>query len=384
MESIAANWKQLQFTYDQLWKTPLSTSLPIRKQPFPEAECLPFFSGLLPDGQIRIQIADAKHISYMSVFKLLQNYGGEIAGAISLCEEEQSHNNESSYKDISEKEIANLIRNSATTPIILQDKARLSLAGAQQKLPLYSENNRWKLPLGNAPSSVIIKPSGKYTANEYISTKLAKSCGLAVPEMKLSSFEDQPVLIIKRYDRLEENGKLIRIHQEDFCQALGIMPENKYEEEGGPSFASCIRLIENNSSDPIRDLEAFLEMGIFNFFIRNCDAHGKNFSFLMFADGRIRLAPFYDLTSTAIYPELDRNTAMKYGNEKRLDRITYQDLVKIWKGNKMKEIIENIADSLPEAIQGMQEEAEEHNINDVLIAIAAGIKERRNRLTHST
>ena len=147
--------------------------------------------------------------------------------------------------------------------------------------------------------------------------------------MKLSSFEDQPVLIIKRYDRLEENGKLIRIHQEDFCQALGIMPENKYEEEGGPSFASCIRLIENNSSDPIRDLEAFLEMGIFNFFIGNCDAHGKNFSFLMFEDGRIRLAPFYDLTSTAIYPELDRNTAMKYGNEKRLDRITYQDLVKI-------------------------------------------------------
>ncbi len=76
--------KGIIFTYDQLWKIPLSTSLPIRKQPFPEAECLPFFSGLLPDGQIRIQIADAKHISYMSVFKLLQNYGGEIAGAISL------------------------------------------------------------------------------------------------------------------------------------------------------------------------------------------------------------------------------------------------------------------------------------------------------------
>ena len=94
--------------------------------------------------------------------------------------------------------------------------------------------------MGNAPFSVIIKPSGKYTANEYISTKLAKSCELTVPEMKLSSFEDQPVLIIKRYDRLEENGKLIRIHQEDFCQALGIMPENKYEEEGGLGFASCM------------------------------------------------------------------------------------------------------------------------------------------------
>ena len=98
--------------------------LPIRKQPFPEAECLPFFSGLLPDGQIRIQIADAKHISYMSVFKLLQNYGGEVAGTI-LCQEEQSKNAESSYKDILEKEL--LI---STTPIMLRaTTSRASLAG---------------------------------------------------------------------------------------------------------------------------------------------------------------------------------------------------------------------------------------------------------------
>ena len=232
--------KGIIFTYDSTWKKPLSISLPIRSSAFSEAECLPFFSGLLPDGQIRIQIADAKHISYMSVFKLLQNYGGEIAGAISLCEEDFKYDDNYSYKEISEAEIATLIRNSATTPIILQDKARLSLAGAQQKLPLYYEEGKWELPLGNAPSSVIVKPSGKYTANEYLSTKLAEKCELKVPEMQLSSFEDQPVLIIKRYDRLSENGKLIRIHQEDFCQSLGIMPENKYEEEGGLGFASCM------------------------------------------------------------------------------------------------------------------------------------------------
>lgn len=370
--------KGIVFTYDECWKRPVSMSLPVRKEPFSEAACLPFFSGLLPDGQIRFQIAAARHVSYTSVFRLLQQYGGDVAGALSLCEDPPSDET-SAYSDISEHEIAERIRESSVTPIILQGKARLSLAGAQQKLPIHRENDSWKLPLGNAPSSVIIKPSSIYAQNEFLSNRLAWLCGLHVPAMSFAFFEDQSALVIERFDRENISGRMVRVHQEDFCQALGVMPEDKYEADGGPGFGMCLNLIETSSSSPLEDSASFRRAAVFNFLIGNCDAHGKNFSFLYPSDGSIRLAPFYDLIDTALYPELDRHTAMKYGKERRLDRIAAGDIVKIGSSKLMKTAMEEMADKIPSAFTDLEDSLDD-SFSEFFEAYRCDVLGRRARI----
>ena len=253
------------------------------------------------------------------------------------------------------------------------------MAGAQQKLPVHRENGAWKLPLDNAPSSVIIKPSSVYAQNEFISNRLARLCGLSVPSMSFAFFEDQPALIIERFDREKISGHMVRVHQEDFCQALGIRPEDKYEADGGPGFGMCLKLIENSSSCPLEDSASFRRAAVFNFMIGNCDAHGKNFSFLYPSDGSIRLAPFYDLIDTALYPELDRNTAMKYGTERRLDRITAGDIEKAGGSKLMKNAIEEMADIIPSALTGLGDSLDD-SFAEIYEALRSDVLGRRERI----
>ena len=146
---------------------------------------------------------------------------------------------------------------------------------------------------------------------------LAKAVGLNVPEVTLLENQDQWLYLISRYDReLNQRGDLHRLHQEDFCQALGIMPDTKYEKEGGPSIADCFHLVKQYSISPAADQLQLLQWVVFSYLIGNADAHGKNVSLLLTQQGP-RLAPFYDLMSTAIYPELSERPAMKIGGEDR-------------------------------------------------------------------
>ncbi len=150
-------------------------------------------------------------------------------------------------------------------------------------------------------------------ANEFFCMTLAKAVGLKVSAVDRRTVGDKPCLIVQRYDRtVGADGAVTRLHQEDFCQALGFPPEHKYQQEGGPLLRDCLALLREWSTTPVLDIRDFLDGQIFNVLIGNADAHGKNYS-MLYSGGQRRLAPFYDLVCTLAWPELSKRPAMKIG-----------------------------------------------------------------------
>lgn len=317
---------QISFEYHpgylKLGGVALSTSLPLSTTPFTDAQARPFFSGLLPDDQQLEGLAQHLKVSRRNVFKLLSEVGGECAGAVSLFASE-SLALETSTKPqppLSDDELLQRLNTSKHRPLLgADDSVRLSLAGAQSKLAVVINGGNTFLSAPSSPSTHIIKPASNtieyLVENELICMSLAKAVGIDVPDIELREVGDQRVYQIQRYDRIKSHDIIKRIHQEDFCQALGIVPENKYQAEGGPSLDDCIKLIQRVSSRPAVDYQKLLERIVFNYLIGNNDAHAKNFS-LIYNNGQCRLAPAYDLVSTAVYPELNANMAMKIGGRK--------------------------------------------------------------------
>lgn len=318
--------KRYIFEYDSGWvenhnAQPLSVSLPVRSAPYYDEVARSFFANLLPEAELRINIARRLGLSEKNDFSLLEAVGGECAGAVSLFPHGQSFPENSNYKKLTEEELNELIERLPRYPMLAgEHDIRLSLAGVQNKLPVFFDNDTISLPMGTAASSHILKPPivnySDTVHNEYFCMQLALKVGLQVPETLILQ-SAKPLYLIKRYDRAyNQAGNLIRLAQEDFCQALGIPPDHKYEQEGGPSLKDCCELIRNYSIQPAKDLSAIVDWVIFNYLIGNADAHGKNIS-LMLTETGPKLAPFYDLMSTAVYPGLTEKMAMKIGGENR-------------------------------------------------------------------
>ena len=319
---------QLRFRYAQEWlaqpdAVPLSVSLPLRPEPFSQKLARPFFAGLLPEDVNRELIAKSFGISTKNDFALLDRIGGECAGAVSLMPEgvPPSGLETDSYQPIDEATLTRLLAELPKRPLLAGQKGlRLSLAGAQNKMAVARVNDGYALPLNGAPSTHILKPPSPHFAglieNECFCMKLAAAVGLSVAGVRIAHAGDVPFLEIERYDRRHlPTGSLERLHQEDFCQALGVVPELKYQSEGGPGLKRCFELVRSVSSVPAVDLLWLFDAVVFNYLIGNGDAHGKNYSLLY--DGRdIRLAPLYDLVCTQAYPELSNTMAMKIGGEK--------------------------------------------------------------------
>ncbi|MGA1825420.1 MAG: type II toxin-antitoxin system HipA family toxin, partial [bacterium] len=235
-----------------------------------------------------------------------------------------------------------MIGNQKKKPLLVgREGMRLSLAGAQDKLPVYSKDNKLYLPQGGAASNSIIKPEIKDVENtvhnEAFCMMLAQRSGFDVPEVKIQQGKNN-FLIIKRYDRKEEGNKVTRIHQEDFCQALGVSYNQKYESEGGPGLRDCFNLLDNNSVQPALDKKRLLEFVVFNYYIGNADAHAKNIS-LLYENGNIRLAPFYDLMSTLVYEGLSKKMAMKIGGENRFNWVRKRHWERLAKSIDVKRFI---------------------------------------------
>lgn len=320
------NAKRYVFKYAPDWvenhnAQPLSISLPVRSAPYDDEVARSFFANLLPEADLRINIARRLGLSEKNDFALLEAVGGECAGAVSLFTHGQPFPKNSNYKKLTEEELNELIDRLPRYPMLAgEHDIRLSLAGVQNKLPVYFDGEAISLPMGTAASSHILKPpiaNYPYTVhNEYFCMQLALRAGLQVPETLILQ-SHKPLYLIKRYDRAyDQDGNLVRLAQEDFCQAMSIPPDNKYEKEGGPSLKGCCELIRNYSIQPAKDLSAILDWVIFNYLIGNADAHGKNIS-LMLTETGPKLAPFYDLMSTAVYPGLTEKMAMKIGGENR-------------------------------------------------------------------
>lgn len=311
------------FQYEPAWLSdarsfPLSLRLPLRPEPFERDASKPFFVNLLPEADIRLYLASKLGISPGSDFKLLEAIGGDCAGALSVLPEEAvPDSQEGSYVRLPLPELDRMIDDMPRRPLLGYKDFRLSLAGAQNKLPVYFEDSKIFLPRGSFASSHILKPfiprfEGT-VENEAFCMKLARACGIDIPEVQILSTSKHIALLIQRFDRArDENGRIRRLHQEDFCQALGLFPQEKYESEGGPSLGKCFALLQDHSLQPAADKKKLLQWIVFNHLIGNHDAHGKNVALLVSQQG-FRLAPFYDLMSTAVYEDLSDKMAMKIG-----------------------------------------------------------------------
>ena len=303
----------------------LSYSLPLTEAAYDNDASRPFFSNLLPEGEVRSIISKIKQISEKNDFKLLEAIGGECAGAVSIVPPGKSRPDSRDYTPLSDEEMEELLEKNIVRPIlVVWDDLRLTLAGAQNKIPIYINDNRFFLTRGDSPSTHILKPQAIHfkdtVQNELFCQMIAEKTGLTVPKSCLSQGKKHVAFVTERYDRIrDDQGKVTRLHQEDFCQALGFMPEQKYEAEGGPGLAECFRLVKDHSSQPLPDSQSLYRWIVFNYLIGNADAHAKNLSFIIEGSGKIKLAPFYDLISTLIYPEISKKMAMKIGKESRFE-----------------------------------------------------------------
>jgi len=318
---------QMIFSYEESWlgrpePKAVSRSLPLRKAAFTQKECRGFFSGLLPEENNRKVIARILGISDKNDFAMLEQIGGECAGAISfLPEDEEIPDDDDRYRKLADNELAEILHELPRRPLMAgQDDIRLSLAGVQDKLAVRLDEQKTLIPRGSAPSSHVLKPAiDAYEGvvfNEAFCMALASACGLNTAPITIGKVADIDYLLVERFDRIREGeGNIKRLHQEDFCQALGIPSEIKYQSEGGPSLTNCFTLIRDASTVPALDLIGLLDAVIFNLLIGNHDAHAKNFSLLYLPDRSTRFAPLYDLVSTVYYPELTDKMAMKIGGE---------------------------------------------------------------------
>lgn len=328
----------LSFVYDESYlnskkPTKLSASMPLQKEAFGHQVTAAFFSGLLPDEYVRKRLARYLRLSEKNIFSLLKEIGGECAGAVSVYREGSSPETRTkpTYKVLEDNEAHDVLSQLDKRPMMAgEDDIRISGAGAQDKLIIAIVDGKIAIPTHDTPSTHIIKPAIKdideTVQNEFFCMQLAKKIGFPVPSVAIHWLAGDPYFLVERYDRrCNADNSIQRLHQEDFCQALHIEPEYRYENEGGPSLAHCFKLLDERIQLGVmagKNKLTFLQAIIFNFLIGNGDAHGKNFSLLY--DGEVEsLAPLYDLMSTLVYTNGFKATmAMKLGREYKFKNIT--------------------------------------------------------------
>ncbi len=320
--------ERLEFIYSDMWinnsdSFSLSLALKVKKKIYGHIDAKSFFENLLPEGEVKKILEKTEHENIQDEFNFLKKYGVDCAGAFVITEagsipkilkfKNKEISTDIIYKYLDEKQ-------SLTSAMIYDEGGRFSLAGAQDKFPIIYKKNKMYLPLNGEPTTHILKPHVLYHKdtldspyNEYFCMKLAKTVGLNVPKVYLIDGK-YPLYLVERFDRHQVDGKTMRIHQQDFCQAQGITSKKKYEDEGGPTIIANYNLIKDNSVVPVKDLQQFLKWLWFNLFIGNHDCHSKNLSFLSSLEG-LRLSPFYDLLCTTIYKGLTNKFSYSIGKQ---------------------------------------------------------------------
>jgi serine/threonine-protein kinase HipA len=325
----------LTFAYSPAWVTagrpPLSQSMPLDDVPT-TAAATAFFGGLLPEGTPRGVLARQLGVSVGNDFSLLEALGGDTAGAITLLPPGKGPPASVGTGDVTwldDVELAHEIEQLPSRPMHIDDDGeyRLSLAGAQDKLPVVvSTDGRVGLTKGRTPSTHIMKtpiPGLENTVvNEAMCLDLGRRLDIPVAAATPRRAGDRECLLVARYDREPDGGSgTRRLHQEDFCQALGIPTQRKYQAEGGPTLPDCFGLLRQAATVPARDAVHLLDYVTLSFLVGNHDAHGKNYS-LLYQPDRTELAPAYDILSTFVYRgalRLSRKMAMSIGSEYRPD-----------------------------------------------------------------
>ena len=306
----------------------ISFSMPLQEPAYQDRIVRPFFSGLLPDEGARQRLAGALGISSGNAFGLLEVIGGECAGALSLYPAGQTppQSDEEGVEVLSEQRLTEILGKLRERPLLGgEEGVRLSLAGAQDKLAVCVDGETIGLAKGGRPTTHILKPHIQAldgtVENELFCLRLAAKLKLPVPAVEMRRNGPIPFLLVERYDRSKDrDGTITRLHQEDFCQALSVPPELKYEDEGGPGVERSLDLIGRSTARPAADRLRFIRMLIFHYLVGNADAHAKNYALLYRAEVP-DLAPLYDVVCTAAYPRLAKKLAMAIGGRSIPDTI---------------------------------------------------------------
>ncbi len=323
---------KMVFSYSREATRPISVGMPLAQKQFAHMHCEAFFGGLLPEGfEARKALARRFGISVDNIYSLLRSIGAECAGALSIVESGLTPPPEGaeSMLPLSQAELAQHIRELPKRPLFVGiNGIRLSLSGVQDKAAVSVVADGIGVPV-SGPTTHILKPDLRHAPGaiycEYLCMKTAARLGIDVAGVKLAKAEDQVYLLIERFDRKrsKETQKLLRVHQEDFCQALAIPSRKKYQEDGGPKLSECFALL-NKTAVPAKERSKLLSAVIFNFLAGNMDAHAKNYSLLHSFQG-ICLAPLYDVLCTLAFPEFSRKLAMEIGDyDEPKDIFAYQ------------------------------------------------------------
>ncbi|MBL4538059.1 MAG: type II toxin-antitoxin system HipA family toxin [Oceanicaulis sp.] len=312
-----------RFDYANEWldweyALPVSRSMPLVDRPFTGKPVRAVFDNLLPDDdRIRTRIAARVEAEGTDAFSMLAALGRDCVGALQFLPEDipPGPPGPPEGEPISQVAMAERIRSLSAAPLGIRggdDAFRISLAGAQDKTALLYHDGQWLEPTGTTPTTHILKPQiGKVQTadgevdltesvqNEHFCMALCRALGLAVANTEILQLEDDLlVLSIQRFDRkLDGKGRLLRLPQEDMCQALGILPTGKYESDGGPGISDCLDLLKS-SDTPDDDRRAFMKAQVIFWLIGATDGHAKNFSLFIEPQGRFRLTPLYDILST--------------------------------------------------------------------------------------
>ena len=377
------------FVYDPEYLSqgvPVSVSLPFQSMPFSPAETSSFFEGLLPEGFSRRSVAKWIHADEADYLTILAGLGKECLGAIRIVDRSDDFTDEPFYEELTLNQVKQLAAEGATKSTELLVRSHLSLTGASGKVGLFLHDGKWYQPFGTAPSTHIVKQSHvrleHIVENEQLALRTAAKLGIPTIRsfvVNTGSFRDSDILLAtERYDRDQRHSVRVinglncplRLHQEDFAQALGVPGKAKYEHEGDDYLRRIFQLVRNVSANPMQDQLQLLDILIFDKLIGNTDNHIKNLSLLYAPDIRsVRLAPAYDLVSTLVYKESTTDMSIAIAGELHWDKITKDTFVKANQEMGLsKKIIANeyerLASGFPSAIKETAEEMEAEGFVD--------------------
>ncbi len=311
------------FRYDPAWLAfdrafPISLSMPLSDRPWTGVNVGSFFDGLLPDSPaIRDKIASREHAESAGTFDLLAAIGRDCVGALRFVPEglDPGDPAKMAYRPVGDEEIAARISSLGTAPLgmdVDEDDFRISIAGVQEKTAFLNIDGKWTLPLGPTPTSHIFKPALKEGPNgadfsdtpwnEWLCLELCSALDIESAKAQVLIYGGKPVLVVERFDRRWQDGVLYRLPQEDICQALGVPPTKKYQNDGGPGIGDILAFL-NGAVAPHEDRIRFMTAQIVFWLLAAIDGHAKNFSVFL-TPGGYKLTPLYDVMSASPYPEL--------------------------------------------------------------------------------
>ena len=409
-----------KFSYVETWLNwpnamPVSLSLPLQHETFSGAIVADFFENLLPDvDAIRRSIATRVGASGIDAYSMLAKIGRDCVGALQFVPHDADAKTTGQIEGtpLDDVQIENLLTSLHQRHLGMQgdEEFRISIAGAQEKTALLWYESKWHKPLGSTPTTHIFKPQiglvrhpdgivdlTNSVENEYYCLQLISEFGLAIPSVDIKKFGETKVLIVERFDRVwTADQRLIRLPQEDFCQALEVSPTQKYQNRGGPSAVAILKLLRG-SDNRFTDQMDFFKSQILFWLIGATDGHGKNFSIHLKPRGGFAMTPFYDVLTAQPHVDAsqirhkDFTLAMSVGKSRhyKIDGISGRHFLETAKEADLspsaaRAVIEQIADDFESPLQRLQDNLMRDFPMHIHNSVSQGLRGRINKLTKFT